>query len=214
MIVIATNNGNDHLPNLLKSLEETNKLNIPISIIDTGSTDKSFINYLKNLPPQYKVYKSSGGYDSGAYIYAYKNIESDFYIFIQDSITILSNEFFNKVLDNIKDSKLFAFHVFESWEGAYTCEHILPLYFGKLDIESFKWGVFGPMFACSKNVMEKIYNSNLWFIPKNKEEQMAMERGWGIIACKLNIPLVYLDHYRILLQNKSPYIKKHFLNRH
>ena len=75
MIVIATNNGYSYLPKLIKSLEKTNIFNIPISIIDTGSNDKSFLNYLDHLPSKYQIFKIKEGYDTGAYIYAYENIK-------------------------------------------------------------------------------------------------------------------------------------------
>lgn len=213
MIVIATNNGYDTLPQLLRSIEDTNNLDIPVSIVDTGSTDLKFIEYLDTLPSKYSILKIKKGYDTGAYIHAYENLKSDFYIFLQDSVTILSKDFYSIALNHINNSTFFSYHIFESWEGAYTCEEVLPLHFGQLDIDSYKFGVFGPMFACSKEIMDKLYNSKLYFIPKNKKEQMAMERGWGIMLSKLNIPLTYLDHYKVLLQNKSPYIKKYFKDR-
>ena len=213
MIIIATNNGLDNLPRLLRSIEDTNKLNIPISIIDTGSTDVKFLDYLDNFDIKYTIYKINGGYDSGAYIYAYENIKSEYYIFLQDSIEITSSEFYEIALDSIQDSYFLALYVFTNPEGLGTCEEALFSYFSESDFNSTKWGVFGPMFACSRDIMGKLYDSNLYFIPKNKEEQMAMERGWGIMVRKLNIPLVFLDHYYVLLQNNSPYLKKYFQDR-
>ena len=209
MIVIATNNGYNNLPRLLASLEITNLSNIPISIIDTGSTDKNSIDYLNNLSSKYKVYKINGGYDTGAYIYAYENIKADYYIFFQDSIEIKTEEFFRLTLAQIEADYLFAYYSFN--RGDF--EEILSQFYDFKSIQSYKWGVFGPMFACSYKVMSKLYNSKLYIIPKDKMEQMTMERGWGIMAYILDIPLVSLGDYSSLLNNTSPYIIKHFNKR-
>ena len=210
MIVIATNNGYSYLPKLIKSLEKTNIFNIPISIIDTGSNDKSFLNYLDHLPSKYQIFKIKEGYDTGAYIYAYENIKSDYYIFLHDSIEILTDQFFKICLDQVTKESLFAYYSFENRQDFK--EELSP-YFENSILDSYKFGVFGPMFACSKKIMKQIYDSNLYFLPKNKMEQMAMERGWGIITYILNIPIVCIDHYDVLLNNASPYMKKHFIKR-
>jgi hypothetical protein len=211
MIVISTNNGINYLPNLLRTLEKINENNIPISIIDTGSTDIEFISYLEELKSlnKYKILQTPyKGYDTGAYIFAYENIDAPYYIFLHDSVEIKHKDFLDNINNNLKDNTIIVFFKFDNKRDFIE---ILSNFYLKEDINDFPIGVFGPMFACSKQTMDLMYNSKLFFIPKDKGEQMAMERGWGIIAYKLKLNMLFFDDYSILLNDNCYYFKKHFL---
>jgi glycosyltransferase involved in cell wall biosynthesis len=90
MIVIATNNGMEFLPRLLSSIEKYGSGEHKICVVDTGSDDEKFLEYLKTLPEDYIVTQTPyKGYETGAYIHAYKNYVSDGYIFLHDSMEVL-----------------------------------------------------------------------------------------------------------------------------
>jgi glycosyltransferase involved in cell wall biosynthesis len=212
MIVIATNNGINYLPKLLISLEATNSRNIPICIVDTGSTNEEFISYLKNLEEtnKYTILWNSGGYDTGAWIYTYENIKADFYIFLQDSTEVLDGIFFESILNELKDDTMFGFFTFLNGEGGSFEEELSP-YFDKKDIQNYPMGIFGPMFACNYQTMKKLYDSKLYIIPKNKMDAMTMERGWGVIAHILKLKLIYFDSFWKLHTDSIPYFRKHLV---
>ena len=94
MIVVATNNGFIYLKELLDSFKDIDLCNEKIFIIDTISNDINHLNFLKqinNLYPNLDIEITTTPhrkFDTGAYIYAYQNINSDNYIFLHDSVTI------------------------------------------------------------------------------------------------------------------------------
>ena len=190
MIVVATNNGINFLPNLLSDLE---KLNIKeeISIIDTQSSDSEFIDYLENLKYFNKfklkinVYQTPyKGFDTGAYIYAIQNLKSDRFIFLQDSIRIKNMGFFNLMDEKLKTSNIVTILTFEGgwWDNQIQKDFSLK-HFGTTIFET---GIFGPMFAITYKDSQKI-EKNLLVYPENKEQQKAMERCWDIIFKKTNL---------------------------
>ena len=181
MIVIGTNNGRGWLHNSLKALDG---IHIPIAVIDTNSTERDAIDYHQSLSnhsfdldiqTHTTPYK---GYDSGAWIWAMKNIEAERYYFLQDSITIKDKEYFNKVneiIDNGKVASLLHFNPnqYDSFE-----QHLWVMEsFGS---SIYKSGIFGPNFSISSDMTKRIPLESLIY-PTNKLEQMGMERGWGVI---------------------------------
>src|SRR5689334_3577422 len=124
MIVVATNNGSEYLPKLLDSIQKYGWYGHSVLIVDTGSTDMKFKRYLESLTDDenrkypFVIYCSEnkkwveeqgyvwGGYDTGAYLKAYKDNKEfeDVFIFMQDSFEIKSSnwipEFYSKLTDN------------------------------------------------------------------------------------------------------------------
>jgi hypothetical protein len=196
MIVVATNNGINFLPNLLSDLE---KLNIEeeISIIDTQSNDSEFIDYLENLKSFNKfnlninVYQTPyKGFDTGAYIYAIQNLKSDRFIFLQDSIRIKNMGFFNLIDEKLKTSNVVTLLTFDGnwWDNQIQKDFSLK-HFGTTIFET---GIFGPMFTISYLDSQKI-EKNLLIYPENKEQQKAMERCWDIIFKKTSLTVDNLE---------------------
>jgi glycosyltransferase involved in cell wall biosynthesis len=214
MIVIATNNGNEDLPRLLDSLEKYNYNNFPICIVDTGSTNEEFINYLEELKTlnKYTIFNIKGGYDTGAYIHAYKNTNSDYYIFLQDSTEIKHEDFFKKLEEYSDKGCIFAFYIFADPDSVGDFTQILEKYYDAESMANYQFGIFGPMFATSREVLDLIYNNNLYLIPTNKVEQMAMERGWAIAAYKLGILVYSFDmfNYSNLANDVYHHFRKYF----
>jgi hypothetical protein len=191
MIVIATHNGKEYLKRLLSNLESFN-LDKEIAIIDTMSSDKESLDFLyeitnKNLYNlNIKIHKTEyRGFDSGAYIYAINNLSAERFYFLQDSIIIKDREFFD-ITDNILESGVVTTFIsfpsnFYNTEQYNYCSST----FGTTDYDT---GIFGPMFSILNEDIQKIDKSLLVY-PKNKEQQMAMERGWSIIFKKYNFTI-------------------------
>jgi len=194
MIVIATNNGTNFLPNLLSDLEKFN-ITEEVSIIDTQSSDSEFMDYLDNLKSFNKfklninVYQTPyKGFDTGAYIYAIQNLKSDRFIFLQDSIRIKNVGFFNLIEEKLKTSNVVTILTFEGgWWDNQTQKNFSLKHFGTT---IFDKGIFGPMFSISYTDSQKLNNL---IYPTDKEQQKAMERCWSIIFKEQNFTVDCLE---------------------
>lgn len=215
MVIIATNNGKNYLNNLLVSFDIFNIKKI-IHIVDTGSTDIESIQFLEDLKTK-KVFKNLNiithnldykCFDSGAYIYALNNIDSEKYYFLHDSITIKTSHFFDKIDEKLKSGTIVPLVGFSS--NLYDNQEQIDFSINKIGSSEFDIGIFGPMFAITKEDVYKI-KETLNFFPTNKNEQMAMERVWSVVFKKYNIlvdPLEgFYDHYKIL-NNGYEYFNK------
>ena len=214
MIVIATNNGKQNLIELLSNLN-TIDFNCSVSVIDTGSTDRESIDFLEflkvnsNYKFKIEVHQTSyKGYDTGAYIYAINNIESDRYYFIQDSIIIKSINFFELVDDKLQPGVVvplitFGANLYDYQEQIDFC----MFHFGEC---KFQKGTFGPMFSILKEDVNKIDKKYLVY-PTNKSLQMGMERGWSVIFEKYNFDIDPLEgdyDYNKLMNDQYNNFKK------
>lgn len=182
MIVIATNNGKNYLSKLLESLESLGNT-IPVSVIDTQSDDTESIEYLNTLENNFsfeiKIYKTPyRGFDTGAYIWAYRNIPSEKYYFLQDSLKIKSLDYFKETDKKLKTGTVVPLLTFDNngygyGEGYNFCQT-------NFGTTHYEFGIFGPIFSILKEDLDKI-SSNHFCIPYNKATQTGMERGWAII---------------------------------
>jgi hypothetical protein len=75
--------------------------------------------------------------------------------------------------------------------------------------------VFGPMFFCDREVLTKLKRNNFHkILPSNKNEQMSMERLWGIALTQEGYNVANTlqgDHFKISLNTAS--LTKKILNR-
>ncbi len=220
MIVIATNNGKQFLENLLKDIESC-KFSDKISIIDTQSTDAESIEYLNELINNKNkfnlnitIYKTPyRGFDTGAYIYAINNINSEYYIFLQDSIRIKNNMFFQEIYNRLKPNTVIPLITFEGnrWDTDEQKNFAIK-YFNTIEFDK---GIFGPIFAARNEDLQKI-DKSLLFYPTNKQQQQAMERIWCIIFNKYNFIISPLEgdyDDDKLFNNKYMYFSKHLPRR-
>ena len=203
MIVIATNNGKDYLPKLLESLNTLN-YRIDVSIIDTQSNDIESIYFLENINKDnynfnISIYQTPyKGYDTGAYIYAIRNIKNvDRFYFIQDSIIIKDIKLFYEIDKRLTSGNIVSLigftNGFDNQEQIDFCNN----HFGN---SYYKCGIFGPMFSILKSDIDMI-DDKLLVYPTNKNIQMAMERGWSILFNNYNfniIPIYNYEHNRII----------------
>jgi len=220
MIIIATNNGHLYLEKLLFDFENF-FINKEICLIDTGSTDEESLKFLDKIKNK-KIFSKLSiqtletpykGYDSGAYIYAMKNINSDKYYFIQDSISIKNKDFFDDIDKKLKDNTVVGIIYFDS--NFYDNEEQVNFCSNKFGVKDFDLGIFGPMFAITKNDVNKIIQ-DLNYFPSNKNEQCAMERCWPALFKSKDIQVEFLDgnhNNRIFETNGYKYLNKQFANR-
>lgn len=213
MIVIATNNGKQYLQNLLNSLEEVELLNNKILILDTGSTDKEYLNNLKSKHQIILDTTPYCGYDTGAYIYAYNNYVDDSYLFLQDSIIIKDKMLIKDGMSNLNEYTIIPLIVFNPMNNFYDNYEQMEWVQNKIGHHNYRIGIFGPMFFAKRKSLDKIKNLNN-FIPHNKNIQQAMERGWSVLFEQNNLNIIPLEkhqHSNYLFDiDGYKYIKKFF----
>lgn len=193
MIVIATNNGINFLPKMLNSLNNINLCNQKVVVVDTGSSDKTYLDVVKKMKLKFSfniVETPYCGYDSGAYIYAYKKFLDEQYIFLQDSIIIKNTDFIYNGLQKINDNTVVPIITFPS--NIFDSEEQKDWLKQKFGTYHYKLGFFGPMFFVKRSTLDKIQNINN-YIPHNKMLQQAMERGWPIAFESININIEQLE---------------------
>jgi hypothetical protein len=220
MIIIATNNGKNYLNNLLISFQSFN-VKKQIHVIDTGSTDIDSIKFLEDIKSN-EIFKDLNilthktpynGFDSGAYIYAIQNIDSEKYYFLHDSITLKDPSFFDSIDEKLKPGVVVPLVVFNS--NLYDNQDQIDFSLNKIGVSDFDFGIFGPMFAITKTDVDKIKKS-LNFFPTKKNEQMAMERVWSALFKKYNIlidPLEGFYNATKIVNKEYRYFNKFLINR-
>lgn len=185
MIVIATNNGMKYLPSLLASLELHGTGDHEVLVMDTGSSNPEFLTYLKEIGDREWPFKLAvdrtpfSGYDTGAYIHAYRTREADTYVFMQDSVLVKSagwiHAFESRLTFNVGCVPWLVFPM--QWDNQDQIDWIQAKY------RTNQWppfGIFGPIFCATKEALDMLDSRRyLEVIPSNKIEQQAMERGWA-----------------------------------
>lgn len=213
MIVIATNNGKNYLQNLLNSIEDIDILNNKILILDTGSTDKEYLNNLKSRHEIILDNTPYNGYDTGAYIYAYNNYVDENYLFLQDSIYIKDKYLIKDGLSILNEHTIVPLIVFNPINNFYDNQEQINWVQNKIGHHHYQIGIFGPMFFAKRASLDKIKNLNN-LIPHNKNIQQAMERGWSVVFEQNNLNILPLEKYQhsnhLFDIDGYKYIKKFF----
>lgn len=189
MIVVATNNGGSHLPRLLSSMERFGTGGHRVCIVDTGSDQEASIRMLAGLgPAKYTVTRTPyKGYDTGAYVWAYSNYQDSSYLFMHDSMEVLSSDWVSEFESRGTDMCYYAW-----FDVAHGCpEQLVRLDQLGIYNPSTRACVFGPIFYARRGALDALHNrfdlSSV--IPPSKLHQMGMEIGWAMMAetCGLTI---------------------------
>lgn len=228
MIVIAAYNRVDLVENLLTSMNNTIDLDEDVLIMCTNRSMTEMIDFSKTLPNNikynYNIKIDStpyNGYDTGAYIYAYKNYESDYYIFLHDSITVNSPEWLNEFKNRRKEDFLTAWCVFDMntnpFDNSSQSEFINSVC--KDCYKKSPYGVFGPMFQIHKLGLKKIdeaYGLDNC-IPNSKVTgQQGMERLWPYMAVNVGLEIDFMEPFTnccVPHCYDTKYFKKHLQGR-
>jgi hypothetical protein len=215
MIVIATHNGKQFLPGLMESLAKFGTGGRKVLILDTGSSCSDSLQLLASIaqqswPFELEVSKTPyKGYDSGAYIHAYRNYEAASYLFLQDSVLIKDKNwleaFESRISFGVGCVPWLGFPM--QWNSQEQIDWVEDKF------KTLDWpptGVFGPMFMATREALNDLEKRGyLDNIPSCKTEQMAMERawpiaftlsGWGIrpVECAFDEVLLENDMYSCL----------------
>ncbi len=184
MIVVATNNGHLHLPELLSSIEEHGDGGHEVLVVDTQSSDVRAQAYFDSLCKYSGPLRLSAtrtpykGYDTGAYLYAFRNFPADRYIFMQDSLRVKhsgwTEAFDAKFTHGVGCVPWLVFPA--QWDSDAQLEFVANC----LGVRSAPpFGIFGPVFAAKRSALNEMDAKGLLAaIPSNKLEQQAMERAW------------------------------------
>ncbi len=184
MIVIATNNGKEYLSKLLDSLVEFGTDGYPILVCDTGTTNQDSLSFLAEIPVKYssldvKVERTPySGYDTGAYIWVFRNHRAKGYFFLQDSVTVKevgwTKHFTEKASHGVGCVPWLTFAM--QWQSQEQIDFVRSAF------ASNQWppfGIFGPIFYATHEALTALERKGfLNTIPGSKTEQTAMERGW------------------------------------
>jgi hypothetical protein len=202
MIVIAAYNDINYLTNLLDSLNTTEDLNENVLVISTDPNQKKMIEFIRELPNsgEYNFnilvdFTNQASYDSGAYIYAYKNYIDDYYIFLQDSLTIKSPNWFNFFKEKRHEDKINPLLYFNMcWDNNEQKMWVEHKFEGEILRPNI--GVFGPIFQISRKSlikMDELHDLNK-FMPSHKIiGQQGMERGWAYLSINSGIEIESID---------------------
>ena len=192
MIVVATNNGMEFLPKLLNSFDIYGTGGHKICIIDTGSSDQSYINYIDVLDKdKYIIMKTPyKGYDTGAYIWAYRNTNESEYLFMHDSMEVVDAGWIDEFTNN-GDVCAYSFFTLNYFEFQFN-------HFKDIDIynPSTTVGMAGPIFYIKRTVLDTLdakFNLDK-VIPDCKWNQSGMELGWYMMLTTINVKVHNL-HY-------------------
>lgn len=202
MIVIATYDDINYLTNLLDSLNNTENLNENVLVVCTDPSQQLMIEYLYELPNSDKYnfniivdVAKTPSYDTGAYIHAFKNYVDDYYIFLQDSITVKLAEWFNLFKEKRHEDRINPLVCFNlSWDNHEQLMWVENKFEGSIIRPNV--GIFGPMFQISRKSLIKIdelYDLSR-FMPNHKIiGQQGMERAWAYLSVNSGIEIDSVD---------------------
>lgn len=175
-VVVATNNGIEFLPKCIESLGEC-------LVVDTGSTDKESLEYVRSLPD----YGETTGYSHGAFMWAFKNRPAKHYLFLQDSMVAKDKDFLRYFQELMPEKGAVAWALFNwVYDGNEQREWVESQYGTSIPPH----GIFGPIFFTSHRTLNSIRNKGL--IPKtptNKEEAQGSERAWAFAFHNAGLPI-------------------------
>lgn len=152
MFVIACKYDNSHkfIYSLVDDIRKYHK-DEEILIVDSDSDDKSYFE-LKDMYNNVIIDDvKNKNYHIGGYWYAYNNYVRDFYYFLHDSVKIKDN------LDYLKEKDLTVLGHFKfDSRGNFGQKEILE----NTTYELVETGIaiYGPIFFCKRNVMDKLFN--------------------------------------------------------
>lgn len=199
MIVIPTFNGYSHLSSLINSFEEYGTNNHEVLIVDGGTTELISVKYLeelKNYQGKLKLTvvrhdESAGSYETGAFVYAFRNFPSDKYMLMHDSCIATSEYWLQQFEDKLTPDVGVV-----SWVKFLPCLY----YVGPQHFEYIHkicttdnvpdGGIFGSIFFTHGHILKELDAKGCFnHGPQNKVHSESWERIWPILfhqhGCKI-----------------------------
>lgn len=218
MIVVAAHDNPETLESIVNDLNEIDLNRHDVCIIDTNSQNLIFKENFGILKDKNKHFNFISldytCWDSGAYIWAYNNLYSSTYIFLQDSIRILNKEYI-KIYDEYLNEYDVVAHI--NFKYHYENEEQKKWVENEIDfVELPEDAIFGPIFGVNKETMDRI--PEYWLKhPTNKNEGCGMERRWSLMFHQIGATKTYLEIEDIpnnhTIYTTRKYIHKLFYNR-
>jgi len=222
LLIVATNNGKDHIKRLLRSMRDQGHSfkEWPLAIVDTGSTDLETLAYLKTIADQSKgritLHNSDYSYDTGAYIWAYENFpEVDRFVFMHDSLEVKHAKWADAFVEAEHKQKaqasgwlLFPFF----FDNPEQQKFITDIYGVNSLVPTF--GIFGPIFSIRRKYLDQLRDKGyLNVFPDTKMEAQGFERGWmiGFNNLKLKVAAVEeaIFNDQLLTEDGYTHLRKH-----
>ena len=182
-----------------------------IVVVDSDSPDKSYFKKLKDLSIEVLDSRNKNYDTGAYWIGFKKYNDFKHYYFLQDSIEIKQNFVsyekydlttfryflstdriggfkFNKTKKKFINRLSFFFKINDKIHDVFGFDNNEQINWGRDQLKKSNYffskvwlSVFGPIFICKNNVMQKLYHNNFdKILPTNKEQQMCMERLFGM----------------------------------
>ena len=188
MFVIPCFNLDNRIINLVDSIRKFHTQD-KILICDSNSSDKNYINILKNKYENIFFEYDNKHYVDSAIWKAYESFkDEDIFYVLHDSMIV------NQSLEEFTNKEFTSYMYFN------TCWHNeAQKNYAKLSLESktsleFKDnfnGLFGITFITKRSVLDKLYEKGLnKVLPSSKNEMMASERIWGMCLEQIGIDFI------------------------
>ena len=197
LTTIATHNGGLALKRCIDSCIETG---CPDICLVNNATNDEFSNSVidDNRERTNVLDNKKSVYDTGAYIQSFKKFgdDYDYFMFTQDDTEFKYNNWKEDLIRLSKereDNVVIVLSIFNGvWDNDEQKDFIRNST-GIADLSDEVDCIFGPMFFTHKKNMKAVFDKYGKDIEKlityNKNDQQAMERGWGYIFHSLGIPL-------------------------
>jgi glycosyltransferase involved in cell wall biosynthesis len=225
VIVIATHNGEASLIRLLQSImaHGTGNDKTQIGIVVSGGSTPEYKERVKQLARDYNckwAVDVNDGFESGAWITAYRTWDAETYLFLQDSVEVLHGAWYNMFVQNAGNLDAFCvpWITFEPYMLGVTPDvgQRIITTFGLYDEPGM--GIFGSMFYTSRRAMSLLENTGYFnYIPKDKIDSEAAERWWALFFNRLKIPImpVHPNGYHHIHATGAgwPEMRKHYHTR-
>jgi hypothetical protein len=191
MVVIATHNGAPVLKNLLDDIRSFNIPNNEVCIVDNKSTDKLFIEYVSGLKDDgYNVlFNPMASYQPGAYKLAIETFKANVWCLFQDSMRLKQNVF-EMIEPKLTNNNIYTFLTFDLPDLVYN-PPIYKFLFEHYQTIRYKIGIVSNIIFAKDEVIQKTIND--WAIPTCKNDNSAMEIGFGMTFEKYGIEIHGLD---------------------
>lgn len=131
--------------------------------------------------------QAPGGHPTGAYLWAYRNVPADTYLFVQDSMTALADPW-PWFLEQMPEDGAVAWAQFPmQWDGGDQKAWVEQAYPG---VPEPAHGVFGPVFACRRTTLDLLALLELLPpVPTSRIEAQGTERAWAYAFAAAGIPV-------------------------
>jgi hypothetical protein len=166
----------------------------PVAVVQTGKHSPEVSVLCATYPNVVYLRTPYRGYDTGAYLWAYFQIPSKAYLFMQDSCTPREKDFIEQFAAKMPGrfgAVGWSSFTMKCWDSDDQCKATSWMYG-----DSQKWpryGIFGPIFYTTRESLDLLWEEGLLPMPPmHKQQQQAMERAWAICFHRAGMTVNFL----------------------